>query len=348
MKHLFVIHNPISDLLTENLIKSETDTFKKENTIICTYRGYKSKLGHKLHSFPVIKKKLFFISTWMEVAKIRKFLNSINDDFTVYLPTTGFEFFQILINHVSCHSYCYLEEGLASYYSVTEKNKFHSNFLNRHSSFGLKQIKQIYHLLNFGKSVNFYSDFFNVTSPKYKASYCFSDHCFGGHSNKKLLKISFSENTSLNSIKDVLVLESLVEVGLLRREVYLSSLDWLINYLIKRGKSIVYYKFHPDQNKSVVSRNAILDLFKRFEQDFGVNFFEIQSGLSLEDIAFNSVDSEFYMIVSSVAIYANVCGRKSFSFYKQVLNLDSESKFSNYLDTIPFEYFNIVKSIDEN
>ncbi|MFL1010595.1 hypothetical protein [Flavisericum labens] len=348
MKHLFVINNPISDLVSEKLIKSEPEKFNKENTIVCTYRGYKSNLLDKSYELPVIKKKPLFILTWVELTKVRRFLNSINDDFTVYLPTTGFEIFQIIINHTNCLSYCYLEEGLASYYTVTEKNKFHSDFINRHSSFGLKSIRQIYHHLNFGNLVSSYSDFFDVTNSKYKASYCFSNHCFGEHPNKQLLKISFNKNESLENIKDVLVLESLVEVGLLKREVYLAALERLIKYFISNNKNAIYYKFHPDQNKSIVSRKTILKLFKKFEQNDEIKFFEIDSSLKLEDIAFNSFNSEFYMIVSSVAIYANLCGRQTYSFYKQVLNLDAQLSFKNYIKTIPSEYFNIVNSIDEN
>lgn len=348
MKHLFVVHNPISDLVAEKIISSKLKTFKKKDVIVCTYRGYKTNLKFKAHALPVIKKKTIFVLSWLDVISTKKFLNSINGQFTVYLPTTGFEIFQILINHAYCRYYCYLEEGLASYYSVKEKNKFHSNFMNRHSGFVLKSIKYIYHYLNFGKGIAAYSDFFDVSSPKYQTSYCFSNHCFGEHPNKSLLKISFKNNESLKGIKNVLVLESLVEVGLLKREVYLLSLEWLIKHLLKRGQKIIHFKFHPDQNKSVVSRKTILSLFDKFKQNSKVDFFEIDQGLSLEDIAYNSLDSEFYMIVSSVAIYANICGRKSYSFYRQVLILDSDTDFADYIKTIPSEYFNIVETINES
>lgn len=201
--------------------------------------------------------------------------------------------------------------------------------------------------MNFGNLVASYSAFFDISSNKYNASYCFSNHCFNEHPNKKLLNISFNKNESLNNIKTVLVLESLVEAGLLKRDIYLSSLDWLLNYLIEKGENIVYYKFHLDQNKSLVSKRAIWNLFNKFKQNKKMKFVEINSNLKLEDIAFNSLNSEFYMIVSSVAIYADICGRKSYSFCNQVLNLDPGENFSNYIKTIPSEYFNIVHSLDE-
>ncbi|MFI1744758.1 hypothetical protein [Thalassobellus sediminis] len=348
MKYIFVINNPITELITEKVINSDNNKFNKKNTVLFSYRDYKSKLGFKIVRIPILKKKIFFFSTWLDIYKVNKTINSINDEYTVFLPTTGFETFQFLINHKNCNFYCYLEEGLASYYSVSEKNKTHSNFINRHSNFFLNKIKRVYHLLNFGTIIVPYSDFFDVSNSKYEASYCFSNHCFGEHPNKIVLNISFNKNETLSNFETILVLESFVETGVLKKQLYLSLLEWLFNYLARKEKNIIYYKFHPDQIKSGVSKRIILNLFDKFKKNEGINFVEINQSIKLEDIAFNSMASEFYMVSSSVAIYANICGRKSYSLYNQVINLQPGENFKNYTNTIPSEYFNIVNLIDEN
>lgn len=347
MKYIFIINNPITELITEKVINSDNEKFKKEKTILFSYRAYKSNLNYKMFELPTLRKELFFLKTWVNIYKVNKIINLINEEYTVFLPTTGFETFQFLINKNNCRFYCYLEEGLASYYSVSEKNKTHSNFINRHSNFFFKKIKSFFHFVNFGKLVANYSDFFDVSNPKYKASYCFSNHCFGEHPNKKILNISFNKNETLSNFETILVLESFVETGVLKKQLYLYSLEWLVNYLVNNKKYTIYYKFHPDQIKSVSSKRNILNLFDKFKQNHNLEFIEIDQSIKLEDIAFNSIMSEFYMVSSSVAIYANICGRKSYSFYNQVLKLNPGESFNNYTKTIPSEYFNIINLIDE-
>ena len=347
MKYIFVINNPITDLITEKVINSDKEKFTQENVVIFSYRNYKSNLNYKTFGIPILRKTILFLRTWLDIYKLKKIICSINDEYTVFLPTTGFETFQFLIHHNSCRNYCYLEEGLASYYSISEKNQTHSNFINRHSNFIIIIGKRVYHLINFGTIMDAYSEFFDVSNSKYQASYCFSNHCFGEHPNKKILNISFNKNESLNNYNTILVLESFVETGVLKKQIYLSLLEWLFHYLDRKEKSVIYYKFHPDQLKSMSSKRIILNLFDKFNQNKGLDFVEIDQSIKLEDIAYNSKESEFYMVSSSVAIYANICGRKSYSLYNQVLNLKPGENFKNYTNTIPSEYFNIVNLIDE-
>lgn len=347
MKNIFIINNPITDLITEKVINSDKNKFHKDNVILFSCRGYNTNLNFKTFAIPILKKKLFFLRTWVNMYKIGKIINSINDDYTVFLPTTGFETFQFIINHKNCRFYCYLEEGLASYYSVSEKNKTHSNFINRHSNFFLNKLKKVYHLLNFGALVPPYSDFFDVSNIKYYASYCFSNYCFGEHPNKIILDISFNKNDLLSNYDTILVLESFIETRVLKRQVYISLLEWLFYYLARKGKSVIYYKFHPDQLKQKSSKQIILNLFDKFNKSIGIEFVAINQEIKLEDIAYNSAAAEFYMVSSSIAIYANICGRKSYSMYNQVINLQPGKNFNNYTSTIPSEYFNIVNLIDE-
>lgn len=348
MKHIFFINNPITDLIAKKLISLDSYKYKRDNVVILTYRNYKSSLDFETFSLPILRKKLLFFLTWIEMSKLKTMLNGFKDSFCLYIPTSGFEIFQIIINHSKCKSYSYLEEGLASYYSVKEKNKIHRNFLLRHSNFFLRNTRELYHFLNFGWTVPSYNDFFNVSDSKYADSYCFSAHCFQGHHNKKILEISFTKNNLLKRIKTILVLESHVESGLLKKSVYLDSLEWLIYKLIEKGKKQIFYKFHPDQKNPKTSKKSILELFNKLEKNYEVKLYEIDSKVKLEDIAFNSSESEFYVIVSSVAIYANICGRKTYSFYQKVLSLSEDETFKNYMETIPSKYFNIVKSVDEN
>lgn len=348
MKHIFVINNPITDLIAKELIGSDSLKYKKDNVVILTYRNYKTNLDFKTISLPILKKKLLFFLTWIEVLKLNRLLKKLNDSFSVYLPTSGFEIFQIIISHSNCKAYNYLEEGLASYYSVEEKNKIHRNFIQRHSNFFLKNIREFYHFLNFLGIVPSYNDFFDVSDSKYKDSYCFSTHCFNGHHNKKFLNISFAKNSSLKEIKTVLVLESHVESGLLKKSTYLDSLEWLTHRLKEKGKDQIYFKLHPDQNRPKSSKKPILKLFNKLEMKLDVKFHKLNPSIKLEEIAYNSHESEFYVLVSSVAIYANICGRKTYSFYQKALSLSEDQTFKNYMETIPEEYFNITKTIDEN
>ena len=125
----------------------------------------------------------------------------------------------------------------------------------------------------------------------------------------------------------IIVLDSIVEAGVVSISDYLIALLRFIMIMLKRGIHKIHYKFHPDQQPKT-SRKLIIELFKTFED---IEFIKIDKNIVLEEMAVNS-SAKFYSAISSMLYYSRYLGSQAYSF----VNLfPSSEKLDSYLKKQP-------------
>ena len=332
MKQVFFVHSQITKLISFSIISNLS--LNQKDIVIITYRGCNFYDGYKTYAFPFshypvesfpLQKN--FLSSRAQLKKLDYFLDKIteNNDYVLYLPQVNERMFELMVSHHKCAKYNLIEEGKLSF---TELDRRKTSTYSKKEYILLK--------LNYGNRLSKKRTYLPDT---YDSVFKFSDAAFPDYDRVKKINL-YHQEQSLD-YQNVLVLEPLVEAGIISEEQYLIGLDKVIKLLGIREIKTIHYKFHPDQQKDK-SQKSISNFFEKYVQ---ISFIPIQANISLEEIAINS-KANFYSISSSMLYYAKVLGSHSYCF----LALMPESKkLKDYFEFQPKtfkENLNYIKALE--
>ncbi len=135
-------------------------------------------------------------------------------------------------------------------------------------------------------------------------------------------------------------LAALFEYGKIDKSVYEQAISDMFSYFSLENINHVWIKFHPEQYANSDYLNWIRTIVSKYKRNTVVK--ELSEDSSLELIAGNKAnDVKFYVFLSSVAIYAGLCGREVYSFANFVGKQDDNYKCR--INSLPGIFLKYVK-----
>ncbi|WP_377482949.1 hypothetical protein [Pontibacter toksunensis] len=219
----------------------------------------------------------------------------------------------MFISHKNCKGFSLLEEGIASYYTLDKVNTEICPSGNSTDFF------KILLFLNYRGRLTPQKWFYDTG---YEHVYGMSEASFPGFERKVRLPFPFYNNLPMPGFGHILVLDATAEYGVTTLKSTLSALAEALQYVAKRGVGKLWVKYHPDQANSVDTRKRYEQVFKEHSQFLKVE--EVPQHVSLEFVAgnTNNTGTVFYVFLSSVGLYAGLCGRKVYSFASCMYRFD--------------------------
>lgn len=335
-KHIFFVHNPITRILADMVIKKLR--LNSDDLAIITYRLSFQTGEHHTYEFPFKHSPNYFYlhrKFWKGRAKLREidaFINKVSrcDEYLLYIPHMYLPILELMASHPNCIAFSYLEEGKGSFYAFnSQKNNVYA-FRD-----------YIFAVLNYGFRLKRRARFFDLN---YRNAYKFSEAAFPDF--ERVIKLNIFNYLSIIDTQaridgSVLVLDPMVESETTTLGEYLIALENLIFWLLKNKKKSdkVYYKFHPDQ---ILNPDISQKTIKAFFESLTINEIkEFPSFLSLEEVAVNST-ATFYGVMSSILYYAPVLGSDAYSFIKM---FPQNEKLKDYYLKQPEKFAEKIKFI---
>lgn len=330
MRHVFFVHSYITYLVGRQVITHERLT--PADCLLLLLRGFAAPADCPIASAPIdavtIPFALRFWQVWAKVAALDRRIDELTGgaDFTLYAPHTDNSTVRLLYTHPRCRAICYVEEGLASYTPRARWRKPYS-FVNH-------VLRRLYSRGRYPELQHF-EDF-------YQKAYCVSDHCFPGMPRKVVLPIPFHQvHVEPNpSGQAVLVLDAVVEFGVVAPPLMRQALQSLLDWLLGQGRRQILYKYHPVQARDPARR-----VF--YEQEvFGpyrdrLEFVELPAALALEELAVSYSDVLFAIMGSSVGLYAAFSGQRVVSVAKQLAAVSDQ--FAARMTLMPPVFFEVIE-----
>ena len=318
VKHVFFVQSQITKLVAFATIKYLA--LPRDSIVIVSYRKVDFYDGYSIVPCPFshYPQESFLIHKkfWLGRKKLKNLDDYVqqitnNSEFKFYVPHTFYNHVELMLSHGKCQSFSLLEEGKTSFSRFGERtlitDTFPQNILKR-MNYGtrLKSVKQIF-------------------PDNYETAFRISDAAFPDFPRVQQVKPYLVSATY--DYEHIIVLDSIVEAGVVSISDYLIALLRFIMIMLKRGIHKNHYKFHPDQQPKT-SRKLIIELFKTFED---IEFIKIDKNIVLEEMAVNTSD-KFYSAISSMLYYSRYLGSQAYSF----VNLfPSSEKLDSYLKKQP-------------
>ncbi len=341
MKHLFIVHSSITWLVTQKIMENEQ--LPPADCVILTDRNMPIPPG-EYPGFDISKMELYDLK-WREIKyffshgrqnrvqlkEIDHIISTVcpeEESFHFYLPHHRDLRYWAFNTHPQCKQFFYTEEGTMSYWGTRP----HPTIPQYHGwQWEMKRfiltLSHNWYLQNRAPALlrSFYPQ-----HPKYGGAYGLSKLAFPGLPKLHVLPLPFTHLPEWEDTQHVLVFGPYVEFGEFPQKVRLRVTRELFTYFVKRRITNVCVKFHPSQ----FSKKKNLEQLKALINEYSdrIQFTEIPQEVSLENIAYSS-ESDFYLVTSSVAIYAALCGNRVISYAQQILKYHLE--FQNTLDAVP-------------
>lgn len=334
MRHVFFVHSHITYLIARQIVAHER--LSPADCLFLLLRGFAAPADCPVPAAAIeavavpLSPRIWQV--WGRIAALDRRINELTAgaDFTLYAPHTDNATVRLLYTHPRCRAISYVEEGSASYIPRERWRKPYS--------FANNVLRYVYSRGRYPELQHF-EDF-------YERAYCVSEHCFPGMSRKVVLPMPFG-NVRVEpdpTGQAVLVLDALVEFGLVEPAPMRQALHGLLDWLLAQGRRQVLFKYHPVQAKDPARRAF-------YEQEiFGpyrdrLTFVELAPGVSLEDLAVSYPNVLFAILVSSVGLYAAFCGQRVVSVAKQLAA--SSEKFAARLALMPPVFFEVTEFLPE-
>jgi len=324
MKYVFYLHSHITYYVTKLVIaKLGLDETKDVKYIVA--RHYKhSQIKNALDLEYYNQYYRYHVSKKDSENTILKIDASVNElvnfeDFEIFIPSLTHPLKQILITHAKCKKINLIEEGLSNYFNKPDFYKSPSYAMPWHKKLAFsvyRRIKRIrvrplavYDLTKVSSNGIFYG-LFNGVAPLLpeKNKYIF------GHLYQDP---SFQDKYKLENIRLILLDAIAVEQNkLVTEEEYLNIFTKAItnlyadNYTGKTG-----IKFHPEQRTSL--KESVL----RFLLQQNIDFFEIPSEISVEQMLIYGKNLKVIGFFSSLLFYSKKLGHSTISLAFQSENL---------------------------
>lgn len=320
MKHVFVIHSHTVFLSACGAIEI---LHLKENEVIFLYaRNYQIScvnIPYVIYNVDDLyyyqKSKIFYtVNPFCRMKHQRmvdEFIeNNINEDYFLYIPHTGFPFFQILLTNSKCKGLNLLQEAAVSYF----KKKYKLKTLLKN-------------LLSVGDRRYWHQSNWFIPNRFYREKECVRTFAFTERYFSPLVKAlafqvkmpKFSIDINIDSQKPIFVFEAAIELNFIEREIFMQGCALMID---ECKAEINYVKFHPNQKEE--NKKDILSFFGNSK----VN--ELPMDIPFEIILSTYSDLNVYGFTTSLIYYAEQMGHntKSYADY-----LTSKSKrFANYVN----------------
>jgi hypothetical protein len=366
MKHIFLVHSPITYLVAVSVIKEKQ--IEKENAIIIfdefkKFISNENYISISLKEFYTqersLKKVYNYFKYFNIVNRVDRVINHFinNNKFIAYIPVLHLVS-KSLITHSNCYAYNFIEEGLVNYYKEETLQSFAAiNSKDSWRSAGLKNVKKVFNEMymvlrgyNF-KLQSLPFSYSNYGSFRDVLFYGLSEESFPLVSSTKKIILSFRrENYSfINNEIDIDLSNSIVWIGDggvfhhgFSEDVYLQGiLQGCISFIKEKCIKKIFIKFHRDEPSSL--RNKVQNLFTIN----GILFQVIPDSVIMELLLFKALNVTLIGVYSSLLYYASIMGHKSFSIY-EYLKQEYEKVLKNRDFSFYWEKVNQVKLKTEN
>ena len=334
MKHLFYIHSAITYFVALGVIKYRN--LDKGACILMLGRGFQPDHAsseiresilpfshHPVNSFAVERQ---FWKGWKKIIAFDNYVSNLTGEehFHIYTNQTGLDFIRLFISHEKCQGFSYLEEGLYSYFPAEKVN------LELCPSGDATAFYKLLKRLNFNGRLSSDPVFF---SDEYKEAFGISEAVFPGFRNKITLENPFYNSEANNCLNGhIIALDALYEYGVVTKAVYEHAIKKMFLYFEARNIDQVWIKFHPEQYNIAAHLAEIREVVAKYKR--GINVKELPQTCLLELIAGNSLGNvEFYVFLSSVGLYAGMCGKKAYSFANFIAEKDND--YSKRIELLP-------------
>src|SRR6266496_1229351 len=365
MKHLFLVHTPITYLSSVSIISKlglqREDAiifFIQFDKAISSSDQYISITLNEFYKKERSFKKLYNYFRYFNIpGRIDPIIDATinNEKFVAYVPVLTF-IHKLFITHPNCCAFNFIEEGLAHYYkeetlenldpgyskdlwrsSISQNTKKVLNemyLVLRGYNFKLQGLPFSYSCYNSFEHVRFYGltqDSFPLIDVRKKVIIPFEKKRFA------LQKPEYNVNLDgkIVWIGDASVLRHGFSAS-----IYIKGIkDGCIGFIKNRGEKEIFIKFHRDE--PVQLRTAIKKLF----QENGISFQIIPDSVIMELLLFKAENVTLVGIYSSLLYYASIMGHHSFSIYEFV-----KQEYSKVLKNRDFAFYwskvSLIKYLD--
>lgn len=338
MKHIFLVHSPITYLVSISIIikleipkEDAIIIFERFNAGVQENENYIARTLHEhFNKNFSVKKIAHYFKHFSLIGRIDFLINNTIYDkkFVAYIATLTYSA-KTLITHQNCFTFNFIEEGLADYYKeemLNNLNPVYSKDSWRSSI--LKQTKRVlnevywvlrgynFKLLGLPFSYSCYHAFDNVSF------YGLAEESFPLIYNKNKVIVSFEKENFeyINSNIEIDLDNKFVWVGDAgivqhgyKENVYLEGIEkGCIGFLNARSIKNIFIKFHKDEPP--VLRATIQKLFQQNEISFTI----IPDSVIMELLLFRSTNVTLIGIYSSLLYYASIMKHNCFSVYEFV------------------------------
>jgi hypothetical protein len=335
VKHIFLVHTPITYLVSISVIK-ELKLSKEDAFIIFHEFNDEAILENDMYTSARIEgvnekkffRKLYEFFRYFDIAgHIDKLIDTVvaTEKFIAYVPVFT-PIHKLLITHPNCISFNFIEEGLAHYFkedTLETLNPLYRKFSWRSSIF--KNPKRVlnemylvlrgynFKLLGLPFSYSCYGSLKNVVF------YGLTHDSYPLISNQKKVIISLEEK-NFNFIRQrytISLNDKFVWIGDpgvihhgFSSKIYLRGIqEGCINFIKGKGVKNIYIKFHRDEPDNL--REAIKKLFR----DNEISIHVIPDSTMMELLLFEAKNVTLIGVYSSLLYYASIMRHKSFSIY---------------------------------
>lgn len=326
MKHIFVVHSPITYLSTLATIQKEN--LDESNCLILSQ-------NFNLNNAPIkicVIKNSIYNTLFRPYKKVYNALDSFisEESFVLYTPLL-MHISRFLIMHPKCLKFNFTEEGLSAYYEYFSIQQHIRLSLETPiiSTIGKKvrrRIKEtLWAILGYSDKVNSlptaYSTYF--TDPNV-IFYGFNEHSYKYAINRKehsfydvSEKFKFKVNYNLNE-KHIWVGDPDIYLKATNINEFLTTIEnGYICYLKRNNIAFSYLKFHPRDNEFIKKETLLLFSKNNIE----VEVIKDETILEIELLA--AKDATLVGFYSSLLLYGSIMGHKSYTIKEYA---------SNYID----------------
>ncbi|MFT4153294.1 polysialyltransferase family glycosyltransferase [Parafilimonas sp.] len=363
MKHLFLVHSPITYLTAVSVINKLN--LDKNNAVIIffefekiaskdnTYEAVSINEFYPNHFFP----KLYYYFRYFNIiGRIDRLIDTVTkkEKYTAYIPTVIWAG-KALITNPKCVSFNFIEEGLAHYFiEETLKSLTQANSKDPWRSSILKNTKliinQLYQILR-GYNLRLqalpfsYSCYHGVNGV---LCYGFSDNSFPMINKEKKIIVGFKKQ-SFPGVDQKLAFNldnAVIWIGDggvtqhgFNEKIYLLGIEnGCIPFLQQQQYKKFFIKFHRDEKPGV--REAVKNLFSKNDIQFQV----IPDSVIMEVLLFKADNATLIGVNSSLLYYAAIMNHSAFSIYN-FLKPEYSKVFSDRDFTF---YWNKVRLIESD
>lgn len=363
MKHIFLVHSPVTFLVSVSVI--DKLKLSPDEAIVVFYQF--KKLMPKEKKFTVINIDEFYqsdnffikVKNYLRYFNIAKRIDRMIDDVTqnenyvAYIPSMYF-MAKIICTNKLCVSFNFIEEGLLNYYkeetlfaitAINAKDLWRSSFLKnpkqvlfemymvlRGYNFRLQGLPFSYSCYNGVKNILFYrlsEDAFPLIGARDKKTIVpFDKNAFAGIDQKVDMNIDD---------QFIWIGDAGVQLYGFSEIVYLQGiLEGCIHFLKAKKVRSVLIKFHRDEP------SALREKVKKLFAENNISYQTLPDSTVMELLLFNAKNVTLIGIYSSLLYYASIMGHKAFSIYHFI-----QQEYSKALAGRDFNfYWNKVKLIE--
>lgn len=321
MKHVFIIHSNITEILMEMIIQHQN--LNAKDIIIFYHRNYSPQCQYKTARLPKCKNQsILRIFLWLIGIN-----HIIKSNYTVYLPQSSVLEFGLFIINKKCKGYHYTEEGLASY--MEKKLSLNSYSTRIFSRYVITNNIYFFHPLFFDhrdfQDLIIKCNFFYFQHRKYQGSFALSEKSFKIDEKRILLNPLSHHYAKVGSNKKydcIITFDAAVIYNIINLEDSFKILkDDIYPFIQKKGYSSVAYKLHPEHFSTPPIAKKEAELIRRLMRDKNIE--ELDKNFPLENYFISHIETDVIIYYSSAGYYASLFGCKVYSVYSKLCQLSS-------------------------